>query len=89
MLRFGRQDICTYNLGDKRLESSPTERDLGVCVGGKLNVSQHCAPTAKRANRVLGCIKHSIASRSREAIVPLYTDAAPPRALSAGLGASI
>ncbi|KAK4810960.1 hypothetical protein QYF61_014432 [Mycteria americana] len=63
----------TYKLGDKRLESSPVERDLGVWVDGKLNISQQCALAAKRAKRVLGCIKHSTASRSREVIVPLYT----------------
>ena len=36
-------------------------------------MSQHCVLADKRANSVLGCIKHSIASWSREVIVPLCT----------------
>ncbi|KAJ7409614.1 hypothetical protein BTVI_56046 [Pitangus sulphuratus] len=61
---------CMYRLGNKRLETSTEERDLGILVG-ILNMGQECALATRRANRVLGCIKHSIASCSREVIVLL------------------
>ncbi|KAK4831474.1 hypothetical protein QYF61_017722 [Mycteria americana] len=31
------------------------------------------ALAAKRTNRILGCIKHSIMSQSKEVIIPLYS----------------
>jgi len=37
----------------------------------KLDMSQQCALTAQAANRILGCIKSSVASRAREGILPL------------------
>ncbi|GAB0208703.1 mitochondrial enolase superfamily member 1 [Grus japonensis] len=74
VLHLGRnKPMHQYRLGVDLLGSSSAEKDLGVLVDKKLSMSQQCALVAKKAHGSLGCIQKSVASRSREVILPLYS----------------
>ncbi|GAB0177397.1 hypothetical protein GRJ2_000204900 [Grus japonensis] len=74
VLHLGKNNLRQqYRLGVDLLGSSFAEKDLGVLVDNKLSMSQQRAVVAKKTNGILGCIKKSVDSRSREVILLLYS----------------
>ncbi|KAJ7406308.1 hypothetical protein WISP_134566 [Willisornis vidua] len=72
VLHFG-HPLQHYRLRIEWLESGKAERNLGVWIDSKLNMSQQCAQVANKVNGILAYIRNSVANRTKEVILSIYS----------------
>jgi len=71
---WGGITACTFcRLVADVLRRSSAQKDLDVLVANRLAVNQPCTLVAKKMNTMLGDIKNSMASRSKDMILMLYS----------------
>ncbi|GAB0209937.1 hypothetical protein GRJ2_003459400 [Grus japonensis] len=67
VLPLGRNPMHQNRFKANCLETNFAEKNLGILVNSKLNMSQRYALAPKKVNSILGCIRKSVAIRLRKA----------------------
>jgi len=72
---LGQSPVPQYQcrLSDEWIKNSLAEKDLGILVDEKPDVSWQCVLAAQKDNHILRCIKRSMVSRPGQVLVPLYS----------------
>ncbi|KFQ67585.1 hypothetical protein N335_00746, partial [Phaethon lepturus] len=79
VLHLGRDNAKhKYRLGREWIKSSLEKKDLGLLVDEKLSMTWQCVLAAHKASCILDCLKRSMANRSKELILPLYSPLVKP-----------
>ena len=68
-----------YILQGKALESTDSEKDLGVVITNDLKFSKQCIAVEKKAQKLLGYIKRQFGYRNKEIVLSLYNSLVRPQ----------
>ena len=66
-------DRYVYRQGEELTDNSPAEKNLGVLVDEKLDMSHQCVLSAQKTSSTLDCIRRGVVSREGEVIFPLHS----------------
>ena len=61
-----------YFMGENPIQTSHEEKDLGVIITDKLEVTEQCAKASKKANAMLGMINRAIKYKTKVVVLQLY-----------------
>lgn len=68
----------TYMMNGKELQTTASEKDLGIIIMNSLKVSDQCMQAYNRASRMLGMMRRTIKSRSPEILISIYKSVVRP-----------
>ena len=79
VLHFGTHNAnYSYRLNNHTLDSTKTEKDLGVIIDNELKYHVHAASATKKANQVLSIMKKSYYTRDAKTMPTLYKSMVRP-----------
>jgi len=62
----------SYSMYGQMLQSTDTEKDLGVLITSDLKSGEQCTAAYMKANKMLGLIKRTLVNRDRKTLLALY-----------------
>ena len=73
VMHTGKNNPChEYFIGDIKLPTVESEKDLGVNVHSNLNWNDHIEKAANKAKSVVAWVSRSVISRSPEVMINIY-----------------
>ncbi len=73
VLHIGNAILNTYyKMRDIPLETTDTQKDLGILISSDLKTTKHCIEVEKKCNRLLEYIKRQFQYRNKKIVVALY-----------------